>query len=96
MRTMSRCMNADLDQAHDAELLLASGRALSGSELASTVQQIADRSGDILGSKEHAYTWLQSHLIPAFGGKTAQQIIAQGWGQAILDYLDELRYGGRG
>ncbi len=89
-------MNTYLGQACDTELLLTPGRALSGPELASTVQQIADRSGDILGSKEHARTWLQTHSIPAFGEKTAQQIIAQGWGQAILDYLDELRYGGRG
>lgn len=47
-------------------------------------------------SKAKACDWLRAHPIPAFDGKTARQVIAKGWARAILQYLDELRYGSRG
>ena len=89
-------MVTDLSGASDAKFALTPGERLSGRKLVAAVKQIADQSGDILGSKTKAYDWLQTHPIPAFDGKTAQQIIARGWARAILQYLDELRYGSRG
>lgn len=89
-------MVSDLNGARDSKLALTPGVRLSGWQLAAAVKQIADQSGDILGSKAKAYDWLQTHPIPAFDGNTAQQVVAEGWARAILQYLDELRYGSRG
>jgi uncharacterized protein (DUF2384 family) len=89
-------MVTDLSGASDAKIALTPGERLSGRKLAAAVKQIADQSGDILGSKAKAYDWLQTHPIPAFEGKTARQVIARGWARAIQQYLDELRYGSRG
>lgn len=89
-----------MDTWQDAEkeesVSLKAGERLSGERLALVVEQIAAQSGDILGSREQARDWLQLHPIPALDDKTAEWLIAEGLGNAILDYLDELRYGSRG
>lgn len=89
-------MDAQPEPENYESISLTPGERLSGSRLACVIEQIAAQSTDILGSKERAQDWLRSHPIPALDGKTAEWIIAQGLGNAVLGYLDEIRYGTRG
>jgi uncharacterized protein (DUF2384 family) len=89
-------MDAQPEPENYESINLTPGERLSGNRLACVIEQIAAQSSDILGSKERAQDWLRSHPIPALDGKTAEWIIAQGLGNAVLDYLDEIRYGSRG
>lgn len=78
------------------QLTLKPGEKLAGSKLDATLSQIATRSAGVLGSQEHALDWLKSHPVPALGGQTPAKLVADGWGRAVLNYLDEMRYGSRG
>lgn len=89
-------MDSEQNSESDESIILTPGERLSGERLTLAIEQIAAQSVDILGSKERAQEWLRSHHIPALDGKTAEQIIARGLGNAVLDYLDEIRFGTRG
>lgn len=79
-----------------SELKFTPGEKLKGEALTKTLEQVARRSGDVLGGPEHAKTWLEHHPVPALGGQTSAKLIAEGWGEAVLNYIDEIRYGSRG
>lgn len=79
-----------------SELKFAPGEKLKGDALTKALEQVARRSGDVLGGPEHARTWLKHHPVPALGGQTSAKLIADGWGEAVLGYIDEIRYGSRG
>lgn len=79
-----------------SELKFTPGEKLKGEALAKALEQVARRSGDVLGGAEHARTWLERHPVPALGYQTSAKLIADGWGGAVLNYIDEIRYGSRG
>ncbi|MGR4864198.1 hypothetical protein [Caulobacter sp. LARHSG274] len=96
MTTMRVISNPSSHKLLSEELALKPGEKLSGSALTSTLSHIAARSADILGSQEHALAWLQHHPVPLLGGQTSAKLLADGWGAAVLGYIDEMRYGSRG
>ncbi len=70
------------------------GRALKGSELFAALATFADSAFDLFG--DDAMNWLCNTPIPAFKDATGHDLIAEGSGNSLLMYLDELRYGSRG
>lgn len=46
------------------------------------------------GSEEQAKAWFSTYKIPAFGGKTAEEVVAEGKLEAIEQYIDHMAEGG--
>ena len=46
------------------------------------------------GGKAQAMTWYRAEPIPAFGGRTAEQLVKSGQAGALRDYLDSIAMGG--
>lgn len=46
------------------------------------------------GSIELAFAWYRSQPIPSFGDKTAEDLLKEGKGQALRDYLSRIAEGG--
>lgn len=46
------------------------------------------------GSKVQAVAWYLGERIPAFGGKTARELVEEGKGEAVLHHLDCVELGG--
>lgn len=46
------------------------------------------------GHRMRAYAWYRSTPIPAFGNLTASQLVHDGHGEAVMDYLNALAEGG--
>jgi hypothetical protein len=46
------------------------------------------------GGKVQAVAWYRAEPIPAFGGRTAEQLVKSGEAGALRDYLDSIAMGG--
>ena len=46
------------------------------------------------GGREQAMAWYRAEPIPAFGGRTAEQLVKSGQAGALRDYLDSIAMGG--
>ncbi|NOX08361.1 MAG: DUF2384 domain-containing protein [Gammaproteobacteria bacterium] len=46
------------------------------------------------GSVELAFAWYRSQPLPSFGDKTAEDLLKEGRGQALRDYLSRIAEGG--
>ena len=46
------------------------------------------------GNRMRAYAWYRSTPIPSLGNLTAQELVAQGKGEAVMSYLNRLAEGG--
>ena len=49
---------------------------------------------DWAGGPERALDWYRSEPIPAFGGQTAEAMVSNGNGEAVMDYIHHLSTGG--
>jgi hypothetical protein len=47
-----------------------------------------------VGGEDQARVWYHAERIPAFGGRTAEQLVEEGKASAIRDFLDHVAYGG--
>lgn len=72
------------------------GKKISGAQLGKILSDLALASTDVLGTSAQALAWLKDHPVPALDGQTSAELIAEGLGNAVVDYLDELRNGSRG
>ena len=46
------------------------------------------------GGPAQAMAWYRAEPIPAFGGRTAEQLVKSGQAAALRDYLDSIAIGG--
>jgi Protein of unknown function (DUF2384) len=46
------------------------------------------------GGPAQAMAWYRAEPIPAFGGRTAEQLVKSGQAAALRDYLDSIALGG--
>tara|TARA_R110001583_G_scaffold193295_1_gene361352 strand:+ start:2458 stop:2856 length:399 start_codon:yes stop_codon:yes gene_type:complete len=58
------------------------------------VVQILNRVLPWTGSVASAWAWYRSQPLPGFGDLTAEQLVKDGYSQAVLDYLEEIANGG--
>jgi uncharacterized protein (DUF2384 family) len=58
------------------------------------VAQVINRVLPWCGSVQQAYAWYRSQPIPAFGDQTAENLVRQGRGEHVLDYLGGIALGG--
>jgi uncharacterized protein (DUF2384 family) len=58
------------------------------------VTEILNRVEPWAGSPLAAYAWYRAQGLPGFGDRTARQLVQEGLGEAVLDYLDEIAGGG--
>jgi hypothetical protein len=72
------------------------GKKIGGAQLGKILSDLAIASTDVLGTSAQALAWLKDHPVPALDGQTSAELIAEGLGNAVVDYLDELRHGSRG
>ena len=56
--------------------------------------EIIDRITLWAGGKRQAHAWYRGVPIPAFGGRTAENLVKNGKSAAVRDYLDHLERGG--
>jgi Protein of unknown function (DUF2384) len=49
---------------------------------------------DWAGGKLQAMAWYRAQGIPAFGGRTAELLVKDGYASAVRDYIDHLAMGG--
>lgn len=58
------------------------------------MMSVMSRAESLSGSRMHAYAWYRSTPIPSLGNLTAQELVAQGKGEAVMSYLNRLAEGG--
>lgn len=56
--------------------------------------QIINRVRDWAGSDMAAYAWYRSQPIPSFGDRTAEDLVKEGKGEAVMRYLSRITVGG--
>jgi hypothetical protein len=56
--------------------------------------EIVGRVSAWAGGKEQAMAWYRAQPIPAFGDRTAEQLVKSGEAGALRDYLDSIALGG--
>lgn len=56
--------------------------------------EILTRVSAWAGGPAQAMAWYRAEPIPAFGGRTAEQIVKSGHAGALRDYLDSIAMGG--
>lgn len=59
-----------------------------------TATEIIIRVTPWAGSTTQAVAWYRAERIPAFGGRTAYELVKEGKGDAVLQYLDCVELGG--
>ncbi len=72
------------------------GKRMPASQVEDVLSRLARDSADVLGPPDQALSWLRSEPLSGVGGKTSAELIAAGLTHAVIDRLDELRFGGRG
>ena len=58
------------------------------------MNEILTRVSGWAGGKAQALAWYRAEPIPAFGGRTAEQLVKSGQAAALRDYLDSIAIGG--
>jgi transcriptional regulator with XRE-family HTH domain len=59
-------------------------------DMAEIMNRVAPWTGSTLAS----YAWYRSQSLPSFGDATAEQLVRDGMGEAVKDYLDRIAAGG--
>ena len=54
---------------------------------------VISRAAEIVGDHAKATAWYRYAPIPAFGGKTARQLVADGGHEAVIRHLETLEDG---
>lgn len=54
---------------------------------------ITSRISQWAGGTIQAIKWYTTYPVPAFGGKTAMQLVEEGKTDAVLEYLDSIENG---
>lgn len=55
---------------------------------------IIARATELLGDEPRAIAWFRFQPLPGFDGKTAEELVAEGQAEAVLNHLDALENGG--
>ena len=58
------------------------------------MNEILTRVSAWAGGPPQAMAWYRAEPIPAFGGRTAEQLVKSGQAGALRDYLDSIALGG--
>ncbi len=58
------------------------------------MNEILTRVSAWAGGPPQAMAWYRAEPIPAFGGRTAEQLVKSGQATALRDYLDSIAIGG--
>ena len=58
------------------------------------MNEILTRVSAWAGGPAQAMAWYRAEPIPAFGGRTAEQLVKSGQAGALRDYLDSIALGG--
>ena len=58
------------------------------------MNEILTRVSAWAGGPAQAMAWYRAEPIPAFGGRTAEQLVKSGQATALRDYLDSIALGG--
>ena len=58
------------------------------------MNEILTRVAPWAGGPAQAMAWYRAEPIPAFGGRTAEQLVKSGEATALRDYLDSIAMGG--
>jgi hypothetical protein len=58
------------------------------------MNEILTRVSAWAGGPAQAMAWYRAEPIPAFGGRTAEQLVKSGQATALRDYLDSIAIGG--
>jgi hypothetical protein len=58
------------------------------------MNEILTRVSAWAGGPAQAMAWYRAEPIPAFGGRTAEQLVKSGEAGALRDYLDSIAMGG--
>jgi len=58
------------------------------------MNEILTRVSGWAGGPAQAMAWYRAEPIPAFGGRTAEQLVKSGQATALRDYLDSIALGG--
>jgi Protein of unknown function (DUF2384) len=58
------------------------------------MNEILTRVSAWAGGPAQAMAWYRAEPIPAFGGRTAEQLVKSGQATALRDYLDSIAMGG--
>jgi Antitoxin Xre/MbcA/ParS C-terminal toxin-binding domain len=58
------------------------------------MNEILTRVSGWAGGPVQAMAWYRAEPIPAFGGRTAEQLVKSGQATALRDYLDSIALGG--
>src|SRR5271165_6302274 len=58
------------------------------------MNEILSRVETWAGGPAQAMAWYRAEPIPAFGGRTAEQLVKSGQAGALRDYLDSIAIGG--
>jgi hypothetical protein len=56
--------------------------------------EIINRVGPWAGSVGQAFAWYRSQSLPAFGDRTAEDLVKEGRAEAVKDYLSRIAAGG--
>ena len=56
--------------------------------------EIVNRIAGWAGGTDQAVAWYRAEPIPAFGGRTAEQLVKDGRAAALRDWLDHVATGG--
>lgn len=87
---------AKVEMLTPAKVGLSLGQPLQGEALQKVIRKIASLAQDILGPEAQGIEWLSNTKIPALNNETGAELARQGLGGAVVDYLNELRFGNRG
>lgn len=58
------------------------------------IARIVARAGEILGDDNRGAVWFRHQPLAGFDGRTAEDLVAAGHGDAVLKHLDTLADGG--
>ncbi len=78
----------------DAVTKTSRSSAVSTQKRLREVVDIVNRIIPWAGSLPSAFAWYRSQPIPSFGDKTAEDLLKEGKGQAVRDYLSRIAEGG--
>lgn len=56
--------------------------------------EIVNRVAPWTGAELSAYAWYRSQPLPSFGGRTAEDLVREGQGEAVKHYLSRIAEGG--
>lgn len=70
---------------------------MKGAKAQSQLQSVTEIISKIIpwaGNRYLAYAWYRSEPIPAFGGRTAENLVTEGKSNVVKNYIEHLALGG--